>query len=164
MLDVTFDEDDSRLRDGNAPENMSLLAKLVSARVKKTTEKMRIKNRRRKAGYGNAYHEEVQCSFAGDLMRLPRGRARSKPRRLVLHDHDRFWTIYCERSPVLEQDVHRRAGIQSRRTIECVADLGVGLNAESLVDRGTDIEWCVGRADWLRPDSVRLAYHSSETP
>ena len=66
VLDVSFAEDDSRLREGHAPENMSLVRKIALAMLKKTPEKMGIKNRRRKAGYDNAYHERVLGSFPGD--------------------------------------------------------------------------------------------------
>lgn len=66
VLDVSFGEDDSRLREGHAPENMSLVRKITLAMLKKTPEKMGIKNRRKKAGYDNAYHERVLRSFPGD--------------------------------------------------------------------------------------------------
>jgi predicted transposase YbfD/YdcC len=66
VLDVAFDEDDSRLREGHAPENMSLVRKIALAMLKKTPEKMGIKNRRRKAGYDDLYHERVLGSFRGD--------------------------------------------------------------------------------------------------
>ncbi|WP_238537761.1 ISAs1 family transposase, partial [Zavarzinella formosa] len=66
VLDMAFAEDDSRLRDGHAPENMSLVRKIALAMLKKTPEKMGIKNRRKKAGYDNDYHERVLSNFPGD--------------------------------------------------------------------------------------------------
>ena len=66
VLDVAFAEDDSRLKEGHAPENMSLVRKIALAMLKKTPEKMGIKNRRKKAGYDNSYHERVLLNFPGD--------------------------------------------------------------------------------------------------
>jgi predicted transposase YbfD/YdcC len=66
VLDVAFDEDDNRLREGHAPENMALVRKITLAMLSKTPEKMGIKNRRRKAGYDDAFHERVLSNFHGD--------------------------------------------------------------------------------------------------
>lgn len=66
VLDVAFAEDDSRLREGHAPENMSLIRKIALTMLKKATEKMGIKNRRKKAGYDTDYLERVLGYLPGD--------------------------------------------------------------------------------------------------
>jgi putative NIF3 family GTP cyclohydrolase 1 type 2 len=44
ILDVAFREDDHRLREGHAPENMSVVRKMALAMLKKATAKIGIKN------------------------------------------------------------------------------------------------------------------------
>jgi predicted transposase YbfD/YdcC len=59
VLDVAFREDDHRLREGHAPQNVALVRKLTLAMLKKATAKCGIKNRRLKAGWDNTYLEQV---------------------------------------------------------------------------------------------------------
>ena len=56
ILDVVFDEDDSRVRVGNAPENMALVRKLTHNLLQQeTTLKRGIKTKRLKAGWDRSY-------------------------------------------------------------------------------------------------------------
>jgi predicted transposase YbfD/YdcC len=63
VLDVAFREDDHRLREGHAPENMSLVRKIALAMLKKSNEKVGIKNRRLKAGWDDSFLEHVLRDF-----------------------------------------------------------------------------------------------------
>ena len=65
VLDVTFREDDHRLREGHAPENMSLVRKMALAMLKKADAKMGIKNKRLRAGWEQAFLEHVLRDFLG---------------------------------------------------------------------------------------------------
>ena len=65
ILDVAFREDDHRLREGHAPENMSLVRKMALAMLKKSTANMGIKNKRLRAGWDQAFLEHVLCDFIG---------------------------------------------------------------------------------------------------
>ena len=55
MLDVCFKEDHARLRKGNAGENFSALRRLVINLLKKEPSKMSMKNKRKKAGWDQAF-------------------------------------------------------------------------------------------------------------
>lgn len=66
VLDVAFGEDDHRLRDGHAPENLSLVRKMALAMLKKAPAKMGVKNKRLKAGWDNAFLELVLRDFLED--------------------------------------------------------------------------------------------------
>jgi predicted transposase YbfD/YdcC len=66
VLDVAFGEDDHRLRDGHAPENLSLVRKMALAMLKKAPAKMGIKNKRLKVGWDNAFLELVLRDFLED--------------------------------------------------------------------------------------------------
>jgi len=63
VLDVAFREDDHRLREGHAPENMSLVRKMALAMLKKANAKMGIKNKRLQAGWDEAFLEHVLRDF-----------------------------------------------------------------------------------------------------
>jgi len=63
VLDVAFREDDHRLREGHAPENMSLVRKIALAMLKKAKAKIGIKNRRLKAGWDDSFLEHVLRDF-----------------------------------------------------------------------------------------------------
>ena len=69
VLDVAFREDDHRLREGHAPENMSLVRKMALAMLKKATRRprLRIKNKRLKAGLNQdeTFLEHVLRDFLG---------------------------------------------------------------------------------------------------
>ncbi len=65
VLDVAFREDDHRLREGHAPENMSLVRKMALAMSKKADADMGIKNKRLKAGWDDAFLEQVLRNFLG---------------------------------------------------------------------------------------------------
>ena len=54
-LDVTFKEDDSRARRGNAPENLSSLRKLALQIISEQNDKLSLKKRRIKAAYDMQY-------------------------------------------------------------------------------------------------------------
>ena len=66
VLDVAFREDDHRLREGHAPENMSLVRKMALAMLKKATANMGIKNKRLRAGWDEAFLEHVLRDFLGE--------------------------------------------------------------------------------------------------
>ena len=66
VLDVAFGEDHHRLREGHAPENLSLVRKLALAMLKKATAKVGIKNRRLKAGWDNEFLEHVLRDYLDD--------------------------------------------------------------------------------------------------
>ena len=66
VLDVAFGEDDHRLRDGHAPENLSLVRKMALAMLKKAPAKVGVKNKRLKAGWDNAFLELVLRDFLED--------------------------------------------------------------------------------------------------
>jgi predicted transposase YbfD/YdcC len=59
VLDVAFREDDHRLREGHAPQNMALVRKLALALLKKVDAKCGIKNRRLKAGWDTNFLELI---------------------------------------------------------------------------------------------------------
>jgi predicted transposase YbfD/YdcC len=63
VLDVAFREDDHRLREGHAPENMSVVRKMALAMLKKATAKIGIKNKRLKAGWDETFLEHVLRDF-----------------------------------------------------------------------------------------------------
>ena len=59
VLDVAFDEDQSRLRTGNGPENMSIVRNMAMNLLRTTTTKASLKTRRKKAGWNTAYLGKV---------------------------------------------------------------------------------------------------------
>ena len=65
VLDVAFREDDHRLREGHAPEDMSVVRKMALAMLKKATAKIGIKNKRLKAGWDETFLGHVLCDFLG---------------------------------------------------------------------------------------------------
>ena len=66
LLDVAFREDDHRLREGHAPENLSVVRKMALAMLKKATGKTGIKNKRLKAGWDDSFLEHVLRDFLDD--------------------------------------------------------------------------------------------------
>jgi len=63
VLDVTFNEDMSRIRKDNAPENLSILRKIALNAVKKEqTCKASVRRRVKRAGWDNSYLELVLVS------------------------------------------------------------------------------------------------------
>jgi predicted transposase YbfD/YdcC len=58
-LDVTFKEDDSRVRTGNAPENLSTLRKLAIQIISEQKDKLSLKKRRLKAAYDKEYLKKI---------------------------------------------------------------------------------------------------------
>lgn len=54
-LDVTFSEDDCRLRTGHAPENMNLLRKLALSKIRGQNDKKSLKKRRYRASMDKNY-------------------------------------------------------------------------------------------------------------
>jgi len=55
VLDVAFREDDHRLREGHAPENLPLVRKMALAMLKKATDDTGIKNKRLRAGWDHPF-------------------------------------------------------------------------------------------------------------
>lgn len=55
QLDVSFREDQSRIRKNNAPENMATLRKIALQALKQVNDKQSIKSRRKIAGWNNEY-------------------------------------------------------------------------------------------------------------
>ena len=66
ILDVAFREDDHRLREGHAPENLSVVRKMALAMLKKANAKIGIKNKRLKAGWDETFLEHVLRDFLDD--------------------------------------------------------------------------------------------------
>ena len=67
VLDVTFDEDRSRIKKGNAPENFGLLRRLALCLLKKeSSSKRSIKGRRLRASWDEGYLQRVLCGNAGN--------------------------------------------------------------------------------------------------
>ena len=64
-LDVTFQEDRSRIKKGNAPGNFGLLRRLALCLLKKeTTSKRSIRGKRLKAAWDGGYLLRVLCGNA----------------------------------------------------------------------------------------------------
>lgn len=62
-LDVTFREDECRIRKGNAPENFAILRHIALNLLKnEKSEKKSIKRKRLKAGWNNSYLKKMICS------------------------------------------------------------------------------------------------------
>ena len=67
VLDVAFDEDSSRIKKEDAPENFGLLRRLALCLLKKdTTSKRSIKGKRPQAGWDDAYLRRVLCGNTGN--------------------------------------------------------------------------------------------------
>ncbi|HCG02614.1 MAG TPA: ISAs1 family transposase [Chloroflexi bacterium] len=67
VLDMTFDEDRSRIKKENAPENFGLLRRLALCLLKKeSTSKRSIKGKRLKAAWDDGYLLRVLCGNAGN--------------------------------------------------------------------------------------------------
>jgi predicted transposase YbfD/YdcC len=67
VLDVTFQEDRSRIKKGNAPENFGLLRRLALCLLKReTTSKRSIKGKRLRASWDEGYLQQVLCGYAGN--------------------------------------------------------------------------------------------------
>ncbi|QDV35710.1 ISAs1 family transposase [Tautonia plasticadhaerens] len=65
VLDVTFDEDRSRIRKENAPENFGLLRRLALCLLKKeSTSRRSIKGKRLQAAWDDGYLQRVLCGNA----------------------------------------------------------------------------------------------------
>jgi len=62
ILDVTFKEDDSRIRTGNAPQNMTVLRHMALNLIKREqSTKRSVRGRRLKAGWDDNYLAKVLC-------------------------------------------------------------------------------------------------------
>ena len=67
VLDVTFQEDRSRIKKENAPENFGLLRRLALCLLKKeSTSKRSIKGKRLQAAWDDGYLQRVLCGNAGN--------------------------------------------------------------------------------------------------
>jgi predicted transposase YbfD/YdcC len=64
VLDVTFDEDQSRVRKDHGPENFALLRRLVVSVLKAEKSKGSIRGKRLIAGWNNDFLEKVLLDFA----------------------------------------------------------------------------------------------------
>ena len=63
MLDVTLNEDKSRIRKDNAPENLAILRRIALNIVKREqTQKASVRRRAKKAGWDNSYLQQVLVS------------------------------------------------------------------------------------------------------
>jgi len=70
VLDISFREDESRVREGNAPENLALLRHLALNLLKQdSTVQGSIKGKRKKAGWDNDFLLAVLVQLL--RMRLP---------------------------------------------------------------------------------------------
>ena len=59
VLDVTFDEDQCRLRSGNGPDNMSIFRHIAMNLMRTTKTKSSLKVRRKKAGWNTTYLGDI---------------------------------------------------------------------------------------------------------
>jgi predicted transposase YbfD/YdcC len=67
VLDVTFNEDRSRIKKENAPENFGLLRRLALCLLKKeSSSKRSIKGKRLRASWDEGYLQRVLCGNAGN--------------------------------------------------------------------------------------------------
>ncbi len=65
VLDVGFREDDSRFRSGNGAANFSILRHIATNLLKKNKDKLGMKNKRLRAGWDDAYMEELLLGLQG---------------------------------------------------------------------------------------------------
>jgi predicted transposase YbfD/YdcC len=63
ILDVAFREDDHRLREGHAPENLSTVRKMALMMLKQVKIRKGIQNKRLKAGWDNRFLERILQDF-----------------------------------------------------------------------------------------------------
>jgi predicted transposase YbfD/YdcC len=67
VLDVTFHEDSSRIKKGNAPENFGLLRRLALCLLKReSSSKRSIRGKRLRASWDDGYLLQVMCGNAGN--------------------------------------------------------------------------------------------------
>lgn len=59
VLDVSFGEDDSQIRKGEGPRNVSLLRRIAMNALRQADAEESIKGRRKKAGWDEEYLEKV---------------------------------------------------------------------------------------------------------
>ena len=59
VLDVSFQEDSSRIRKGNAPENVGLLRRIAMNALRQMEDRKSLKARRKKAGWDERYLEKI---------------------------------------------------------------------------------------------------------
>ena len=64
ILDVVFHEDASRIRTGNATENMSFARRFVTTLLKQDTTKVSLKQKRKKAGWNTVFLEKLLFDYA----------------------------------------------------------------------------------------------------
>lgn len=65
VLDVTFDEDGSRVRKDHAPENTALLRRIVMSIIRQADSKESLRGRRLIAGWDDAFLEAMLLKFLG---------------------------------------------------------------------------------------------------
>lgn len=71
-LDMTFREDDSRMRTGHSAENFAMMRRIALSLVKRDTQSKRSLKRRRKiCGYDNAYLERLLFNSNTEIARRP---------------------------------------------------------------------------------------------
>jgi predicted transposase YbfD/YdcC len=71
VLDVAVREDDHRLREGHAPENLSTVREMARMMLKQVKIRKGIKNKRLKAGWDNRFRERILQDFLENQMRSP---------------------------------------------------------------------------------------------
>jgi predicted transposase YbfD/YdcC len=59
VLDVSFGEDESRIRKGDAPENMAVLRRIAMNLVRQDDRPGSLRQKRKKAGWDDKYREEI---------------------------------------------------------------------------------------------------------
>ena len=67
VLDINFQEDESRIRTGHAPENMAVLRHIAVNLLRNDETPLGIKNKRLKAGRNRDYLEQV---LLGELEKM----------------------------------------------------------------------------------------------
>jgi predicted transposase YbfD/YdcC len=59
VLDVSFGEDESRIRKGDAPENMAVLRRIAMNLVRQDDRPGSLRQKRKKAGWDDKYRQEI---------------------------------------------------------------------------------------------------------
>lgn len=59
VLDVSFSEDESRIRKGHSPENVGVLRRIALNLVRQDERRGSLKQKRKRAGWDDTYREEI---------------------------------------------------------------------------------------------------------
>ena len=69
VIDVQFNEDDSRIRKDNAPENLAIIRQIALNLLKQEkTAKNGVKNKRKRAGWATIKYDKTDSLHQGALL------------------------------------------------------------------------------------------------